>query len=217
MRGMLYPGAKLALPVRTIGFKIKLGVFALALGTAGGTGVVPTAVAQETTTYTYDALGRLKSSGISGGPNAGSTSSISFDPAGNRTNYSVTGAGGPPEISCEISGSNGYSYGGWPVQMMVMRKGNCPAGQQVSYQTADGTGPYAGVAGVDYVATSGTLTFPNAYHNNVQWSYLETSFNVSPTQSPSDVKTFRVLISSINLGSETQIVGSGLGQILPPD
>lgn len=48
--------------------------------------------ASETVTYSYDALGRLVASSTSGGPNDGVATSTQFDPAGNRTNYSVTGS-----------------------------------------------------------------------------------------------------------------------------
>lgn len=53
-------------------------------GTAG--------IAQETTTFSYDVLGRLTGSSISGGPNAGRVTSGCFDPAGNRTRYDVATA-----------------------------------------------------------------------------------------------------------------------------
>ena len=59
--------------------------------------------AQSTTTYTYDALGRLTGSTVSGGPTNGTTTAISLDNAGNRTNYKVTGASG----SGNGSGNNG--------------------------------------------------------------------------------------------------------------
>ena len=44
---------------------------------------------QETTTYSYDGLGRLKGSTISGGTNSGRTTGTCFDAAGNRTRYDV--------------------------------------------------------------------------------------------------------------------------------
>ncbi|WP_363130087.1 hypothetical protein [Sphingomonas sp.] len=47
------------------------------------------AAAQETTTYTYDALGRLTGSSISGGPNSSRVTGTCFDAAGNRTRYDV--------------------------------------------------------------------------------------------------------------------------------
>jgi len=52
--------------------------------------------AAETQTFTYDALGRLVKVETSGGANDGLTTEITMDDAGNRTNYTVTGA---PNIS----------------------------------------------------------------------------------------------------------------------
>ena len=48
--------------------------------------------AAETVTYTYDALGRLVATTTSGGPNNGVSTGISYDPAGNRSTYTVTGS-----------------------------------------------------------------------------------------------------------------------------
>ncbi|WP_156025006.1 hypothetical protein [Sphingomonas phyllosphaerae] len=54
--------------------------------------IVPAiAGAQSTTTYTYDALGRLVGSATDRGPGA-STTTIEYDPAGNRKTYKVSGA-----------------------------------------------------------------------------------------------------------------------------
>lgn len=50
------------------------------------------AVAAETVTYIYDALGRLTGSTTSGGPNSTIGTATCFDPAGNRTRHTV-GAG----------------------------------------------------------------------------------------------------------------------------
>lgn len=52
-------------------------------------------MASETTTYTYDALGRLVSSARSGGPNNGVGMATCFDAAGNRTQY-IVGTNGVP-------------------------------------------------------------------------------------------------------------------------
>jgi len=54
--------------------------------------LVMASAASETQTYSYDALGRLISTSTSGGPNTGTATSATFDPAGNRSNYTVTGA-----------------------------------------------------------------------------------------------------------------------------
>lgn len=50
------------------------------------------ALAGETVTYTYDELGRLKTVSSTGTINNGQTTSVTFDAAGNRTNYTVSGA-----------------------------------------------------------------------------------------------------------------------------
>ena len=44
-------------------------------------------IASETTTYTYDALGRLVTSTRSGGPSSGVNMATCFDRAGNRIRY----------------------------------------------------------------------------------------------------------------------------------
>jgi hypothetical protein len=49
------------------------------------------ACASETITYSYDALGRLTAVATSGGPNDGTSVATGFDPAGNRSSYSVSG------------------------------------------------------------------------------------------------------------------------------
>jgi hypothetical protein len=54
------------------------------------------ASASETTTYAYDALGRLTATSSSGTVNNGSATSVTYDPAGNRSGYTVTGAAPPP-------------------------------------------------------------------------------------------------------------------------
>ena len=58
-------------------------------------GASTSAHAQEATTYSYDVLGRLVASTTSGGPNSGIVTGTCFDPAGNRTQYVVAGAGAP--------------------------------------------------------------------------------------------------------------------------
>ncbi|MBC7986993.1 MAG: hypothetical protein H7X93_10075 [Sphingomonadaceae bacterium] len=61
----------------------------LALGTPGAL------LAQaETTTFEYDAQGRLTESTRSGGPASGMVQALTYDAAGNRTNQTVTGAPG---------------------------------------------------------------------------------------------------------------------------
>ncbi len=63
-----------------------------------GCGVVAllfaTSARAETVTFSYDALGRLTASSVSGGPNGGVTMKTCFDAAGNRSQYVVATSGG---------------------------------------------------------------------------------------------------------------------------
>lgn len=62
------------------------GVAAAALLTSSA------ASASENVTYTYDALGRLIATSRTGGPSSGVTMGTTFDPAGNRTSYTISGS-----------------------------------------------------------------------------------------------------------------------------
>ena len=50
------------------------------------------ALAAETTTYTYDAKGRLVRAAASGGPNSGTNTTYDHDKADNRRGKKTTGA-----------------------------------------------------------------------------------------------------------------------------
>ncbi|WP_249341236.1 MULTISPECIES: RHS repeat protein [unclassified Sphingomonas] len=63
----------------------------LGLGALAAT-ASPPPPANETTNYSYDALGRLVKVEQAGGVNNGVASNYSYDKAGNRTNVNVTGA-----------------------------------------------------------------------------------------------------------------------------
>ncbi len=66
------------------------GVRCLLLSSAAIAGMIATAAsAQENTTYSYDVLGRLVKSSISGGPNNNTQTAICFDASGNRVQYTV--------------------------------------------------------------------------------------------------------------------------------
>ena len=49
--------------------------------------LAPVALGSETTTYSYDALGRLVATARSGGPSSGVNMASCFDRAGNRLRY----------------------------------------------------------------------------------------------------------------------------------
>jgi hypothetical protein len=64
---------------------------------------VSPAHASENITYQYDALGRLVAVSTAGtAPTSGQNVTTSFDPAGNRTNYTVNGvSGGGSTRACQ--------------------------------------------------------------------------------------------------------------------
>lgn len=113
---------------------------------------IGTARAGETTTYTYDAQGRLVAVQSSGTVNNGQNVSVSYDAAGNRTNYTVAGAGpGTPTLSI---GNASVTEGG-NLLFTVTLSPSATGTVTVNYASANGTAVSPG----DYTATSGTLTF----------------------------------------------------------
>ena len=52
-------------------------------------------LATESVTYTYDALGRVVTTAVSGGPNTGLNTALNYDAASNRTALTVTGSKNP--------------------------------------------------------------------------------------------------------------------------
>lgn len=122
------------------------------LGLVGGI-----AGAAETVTYGYDALGRLVSVNRTGGPSAAYPVSTSYDPGGNRTNYTVANAPPPPPpgpVTFSISNAPAVDEGGSSV-FTVTKTGAATTTQTVNYATASGTA----TSGSDFTATSGTLSF----------------------------------------------------------
>jgi len=73
------------------------------LAAAALTNYAPNLRAQETTTYTYDAKGRLQQVQRNGGPVSGTTTSYAYDAADNRSN--VTVANSPNGTAGDDSGS----------------------------------------------------------------------------------------------------------------
>ncbi len=106
------------------------------------------AQAGETVIYRYDALGRLTATTSSGTVNNGVTSTIGYDPAGNRSIF-ATSVSGPPAFS--VSEAAAAEGGG--LVFTVVKNGTGAA--SVSYGTANGS---AG-AGADYNGVSGGLSF----------------------------------------------------------
>lgn len=106
--------------------------------------------ASETTTYSYDALGRLVSSVHSGTVNNGLTTTTTFDAASNRTNQTVTGA-----LNAVFSIASASANEGSPLNFVVSRSGTTSNAVTVNWSTSDGTA----IAGTNYTAASGVLSF----------------------------------------------------------
>lgn len=116
-----------------------------------------TSSASETTTYSYDALGRLVATSNVGGPRHGKTNAQDYDPVGNRTAIAVGQPlpGPAPNASVfSISGPATISEGASAV-FTISRTGTASASLSVNYATSNGSA----AAPVDFGAVSGTMTF----------------------------------------------------------
>lgn len=143
-------------------------------------------LASESTTYTYDALGRLVVVSVSGGPNDGHQSSTSFDSGDNRTNYSVGGAPAASFSVADVTVTEGAA-----AAVIVTRSGATAGTATIDYATSNGSAAAPG----DYSSTSGTLTFAPG----------EASKSISiPTTNDSafeDTESFSVTISNPSAGT----------------
>lgn len=179
--------------------------------------------ASETTTYSYDALGRLTATSSSGTVNNGVATSVGYDPAGNRSSYSVTGAGGGSGGSGGTGGTGGggggsgdppaavFSVGdssiaeGGSLVFTVSKSGGSGGTSSVGYATADGS-----AAAADYQSTSGTLTFAAA----------ETSKTVTVATADDSLdenaETLSLNLSGASAGSSIAD-GQGIGTIADND
>ena len=77
-------------------FRIVRRKAALLLGACAGALAFDGEARGEVIQYGYDALGRLVSASTSGGPNGGLNVGTAYDPAGNRSSYTVGAGGAPP-------------------------------------------------------------------------------------------------------------------------
>lgn len=98
----------------------------------------PQARASETVTYSYDALGRLVATSVSGGPNNGMSTSIQLDKADNRTNYSLALA-----TPCVLTAGSDLEGSEYSVHPTLTTSGSC-SGVSFSYtvQVLTGSGTY---------------------------------------------------------------------------
>lgn len=172
-----------------------LGACTIALaGVAGAT---------ETTTYEYDAQGRLIKSSKAGGPASGTQKTTSFDPAGNRTNQTVTGASGSGGTA-SFAISNASATEGGSLTFTVTKTGSLAA--SVNYATANSSA----LAGSDYTASSGTLSFTSVQTSQTVVVATINDAILEPTE------TFHVNLSAPT-GGATLSDGQGVGTIIDND
>ena len=87
-----------------------------------------------TTTFTYDALGRLVTTSSAGGPTGGESTTTASDPAGNRTNQTVSGvAVAVPTLPVAGTSANKGS----PLVFTVSRGDNVGPAITVTYATRE--------------------------------------------------------------------------------
>lgn len=127
-----------------------LGIF---LGSAA---LSSPAIAGEVVLYTYDALGRLVATDVTGGPAANADSTATYDPAGNRVTYSMGGAAAPaaPDPSFSVQGPGTVTEGASAI-FTITKSAQSTGAVSVNYATSSGSA----TSGSDFTATSGTFTF----------------------------------------------------------
>ena len=115
------------------------------------------AIGSETTTYTYDALGRLISSSNADGPRNGDAVLSTYDDAGNRRTHAVGVATPtiPNATVFSVTGPASPMDEGAMATFTVSRSGTAEQNMTVNFATVAG----AASAPSDYTAQSGTLTF----------------------------------------------------------
>jgi len=154
--------------MRAGGFLLVVSFTALAMSPAG-------LQAGETIIYKYDALGRLVQTTQSGDVNDGVITGLTYDPAGNRTDYVVAGSDGSDNSGATgaTGGTGGTSGGGETppsfaiandtktegsnLVFTVTKTGTVTGSYSVNYTTTEA--PNSATSGSDYTPVSGTLSF----------------------------------------------------------
>ena len=161
-------------------------------------GIAPNLHAGETTTYSYDELGRLIVSTNSGGPRNGRETLISLDPAGNRKSY-ASGLPAPPQTNAaifSISSATPVNEGGTAV-FAVTKAGTAFTAMTVNFVTANGSA----VANGDYAPQNATLSFLPS--ETVKYHSVTTVSDQVAETSEQFIVTLSSPSSGVVLGSNT--------------
>lgn len=111
--------------------------------------------ASETLTYTYDARGRLTQVGHAGTVNQGVVTCYTYDKADNRSKVVAANQSCTAPVPPSFAIANDWAYEGNNLYFWVTKTGLTGNTTTVNYATANGTA----IAGSDYTAVTGTLTF----------------------------------------------------------
>ena len=166
----------------------------LAYGVAAAAWLMPmAALAGETQTYAYDALGRLIGISTSGTVNNGQSVTIGLDPAGNRGNYSVSGVTTPTISIVDATAGEGQ-----PLSFTVTRTGLTTGAVSASYATVPGTA----LAGSDYTTKTGTVSFADGITSQ---TITVSTINDAVFET---TETMRVVLSNPSVGA---VIGNPTG------
>jgi len=158
----------------------------------------------ETIGYTYDALGRLTNVAHTGTVNNNVNAAYTLDPAGNRSNVTVTTTAPPAAPSFAINSASATE--GSPITFTVTKTGTTSSTFTVNYATADGTAH----AGTDYNTASSTLTFAAT---DTSKTFQVTTIGNSIVDG---TRTFSVNLSGAS-GGASITTGTGTGTINDDD
>lgn len=164
-------------------------------------GVAVPAMASETTTFTYDALGRLQSSANSGGPRDTKTNAVQYDAAGNRSAVAV-GQPLPAPVNNSVFSVSGPASvtEGATATFTIARSGQAAGPLTVNYAATNGTASAPG----DFVPTSGTMTFR-------AWETIRTiSVSVLDDGVTEGAEQFSMALSSPSAGA---VLGTGSASV----
>jgi hypothetical protein len=175
--------------------------------------------AQETTTYSYDGLGRMTNASQTGGSNNGVSLTYAYDSAGNRTNVTVNGvmtgilSSSSPTNTCTLDASGAcnltisWNVAGGPPSNVVVTVG--------SPETLFASGGTSGSASAPWIQASGAtfrlygdsklLSTLNAYGVAVAGSLSSSSPTNTCTLNASGVCTLRIYWN-ITSGSPASVV-----------
>lgn len=151
------------------------------------------AYAQDTIQYSYDALGRLTVTTVSGGPTSGKVNTTEYDAAGNRRGH-ATGTGIPPgsdaAVFSVVAPASPVNEGS-SATFTITKTGPAISTMNVNYTTLDGSA----VAPGDYAASSGTLIFRD-------WETAKTiTVAVADDGVGEPIETFSLQLSSPSSGA----------------